>query len=139
MKERGSTKVAIVGAVSVVILAVVVGLVVWQWHRGHHHTTSTGRSHTSKSAMAVVEITPSGFLPSTLAVQPNTNVVWVNEDVMPHLPAADPYPTHTSFPDLVAPKALGQKETYSFLFTKAETVRYHDDLNPTMTGTVEVR
>ena len=95
--------------------------------------------HGTPPAIAVIEITSSGFVPSTVSVAPNTDVVWVNEDVMPHLPAADPYPSHSSLPNLVAPRALGQKETYRFLFTKAQTVHYHDDIDPTETGTIEVR
>ncbi|HEV2402920.1 MAG TPA: hypothetical protein VGS08_01835 [Candidatus Saccharimonadales bacterium] len=102
-------------------------------------TTNKVATIPSPSTIAVVEVTSSGFLPSTIAVQPNSEVIWVNEDVMPHLPTADPYPTHASLPALLPPRALGQKETYSFLFTKSGTVHYHDDLNPTMTGTVEIR
>lgn len=62
----------------------------------HQPTGSSG-----PAATAVVEITPSGFLPQTIAVNPNTEVIWVNEDVMPHLPAADPYPSHSELPSLV--------------------------------------
>ena len=136
MKQRGNAKTGVIVGAVVVVIVIVVGLLLWH---GHKHSGGTGKTHRSKEAIAVIEITPSGFLPSTLAVQADTDVTWVNEDVMPHLPAADPYPTHASLRDLVAPKALGQKETYSFLFTRHETVHYHDDLNPTLVGTVEVR
>lgn len=81
--------------------------------------------------IAVVEITPNGFVPSTLHVSKGTKVIWVNNDNLPHRIAADPYPTHTSLPALFAPQALGNKQTYSFIFTKPKTVNYHDDLNPT--------
>jgi plastocyanin len=81
--------------------------------------------------IAVVEITPDGFVPTTISITKGTKVVWVNQDVMPHLIAADPYPTHKQLPALLAPKALGNKQTYSFTFTKAKTVNYHDELNPT--------
>lgn len=108
-------------------------------HSTTKHTTTVSQGQAPAAAVTVVQITPSGFLPDTIAVNANTKVVWVNEDVMPHLPAADPYPSHTSLPNFVAPRALGQRETYSYLFTKSETIHYHDDLNPTVTGTVEVR
>jgi len=136
MRLLRKPRVVIVLVVGLVIIGTVLGI----WLHHGHNTTNTGKSKgTSSPTTAVIEITPSGFLPSTIAVSPNTNVVWVNEDVMPHLPAADPYPTHAELPALVASRALGQKETYTFLFTKKETVHYHDDLSPTMTGTVEVR
>lgn len=89
--------------------------------------------------VAVVQITPQGFSPQSLSVAPGTKVVWVNTDSRPHLVAADPYPTHAELPALVAPRALGQRETYSFIFTKPRTVHYHDDLNPTLGGVIIVR
>src|SRR5487761_1577732 len=124
------------GFVALVLVLVAGGLALWQpWQQPTKHQATT----TPAPTVAVIEITPTGFVPSTLTVPAGAKVVWVNEDVMPHLPAADPYPTHSSLPSLVAPRALGQKETYSFLFTKAATLHYHDDINPTLVGTVVVR
>jgi plastocyanin len=88
--------------------------------------------------IAVIEITSSGFIPSTLQVNAGTKVVWVNYDQSPHQVAADPYPSHSELPALVAPKALGYKQTYSFIFTKVRTIHFYDELNPTWQGTVEV-
>jgi len=123
------------------LVVIVVALGLWLLNI---RTNNTVTSNTSKTAgaipkIAVVDITKSGFVPSTLSISVDTRVIWVNEDVAPHLPAADPYPTHSQLPSLVAPRALGQKETYSFLFTKAGTVQYHDDLNPTLTGTIVIK
>lgn len=123
---------------SLVGLLVLIGLV-WLGVAVWHKPPAKPAGSLGPPATAVVEITPTGFLPQTIAVSPNTEVIWVNEDVMPHLPAADPYPSHSELPNLVAPRALGQQETYSFLFTKKGTVHYHDDLRPTLTGVVEVR
>ena len=121
----------------ILLVVIVCGIVILNLNQSAGGTNA--KHQTSPPAIAVVEITPSGFVPSTISVAANSEVVWVNEDVMPHLPAADPYPTHSSLPSLVAPRALGQKETYSFLFTKAATLHYHDDINPTLVGTVVVR
>lgn len=127
----------VIGGVVVLIGLVVIAMLIATRHQQTVSHTKTGGGG-KPPAMAVIEITTSGFVPSTLRVQANTDVVWVNEDSAPHMPAADPYPSHSSLPALVAPRALGQKETYSFLFTKPGTVHYHDDLVPTWTGTVEV-
>lgn len=122
------------GLVAVVILAIA-GVVLWApWQK----SANKAANKASAPSVAVIEITSNGFVPSTLSVHTNTDIVWVNEDVAPHLPAADPYPTHSSLPALVAPRALGQKETYSFHVSHAETINYHDDLNPTLIGSVEV-
>jgi plastocyanin len=93
---------------------------------------------TQQPPIAVIEVTHDGFVPATLHVVPGTKVVWVNSDVAPHRIAADPYPSHSELPALVAPKALGQKQTYSFTFTKARTVHYHDELNPTLEASITV-
>ena len=123
--------------VLLVIVAVIIAGIILAL--SHSPVKQAATASTKSPTTAVIEITPSGFLPQTIAVNPNTQVVWVNEDVMPHLPAADPYPSHKQLPQLVAPRALGQKETYSFTFTKAGTIHYHDDLEPTIVGVVRVR
>jgi plastocyanin len=126
----------IVGAI--VFIGIIIGIASLLNMRSHPGTVNTSQKKIPPS-IAVIEITPTGFLPSTISVSPNTKVVWVNEDVNPHLPAADPYPDHSSLPSLVAPRALGIKETYSFLVTKVGTIQYHDDLKPTLTGTIEIK
>jgi plastocyanin len=96
-------------------------------------------SHVVPAApIAVVEITKTGFIPASLTVKTGTKVVWVNYDQMPHQIAADPYPSHSELSTLFAPKALGYKQTYSYIFTKARTIDYCDQLNPTMQGEIEV-
>lgn len=97
-------------------------------------STSLGQKH-----IAVIQITTSGFIPSTIKIKPNTEVTWVNEDTAPHIVASDPYPTHTDLPSLVSPKALGNKETYTYLFTKPNTIHYHDDLHPLLSGLIQVK
>lgn len=129
-------RLVIIAAV-VIVLAVIVGLLAWApWKT---QPTAARKQMNTTPGVAVIEITSSGFLPSTLEVNPNTNIVWVNEDVMPHLPAADPYPTHTSMPSLVPSRALGQHESYTYHVSRQETIHYHDDLTPTLTGTIVVR
>lgn len=117
---------------------VVLILVDLLWWAPWHHQAVKPRAVTPP-AVAVIEITNAGFVPSTLTVNPNTDVVWVNEDIAPHLPAADPYPSHSSLPSLVPSRALGQHESYTYRVSRPETIHYHDDLQPTQTGTVIVR
>ena len=126
---------------SLLVVVVLVGFGLWLLNVRTTSPATTAASKSSQPApmIAVIDITKNNFIPSTLAIRVDTRVIWVNEDVAPHLPAADPYPTHSQLLSLVAPRALGQRETYSFFFTKAQTIQYHDDLNPTITGTIEVR
>ena len=54
-------------------------------------------------------------------------------------PAADPHPAHTSVPGFDAKRGLKVGETYSFTFTKAQVVTYHNHLAPSQTGTIIVK
>src|SRR5579863_1999349 len=62
------------------------------------HALFPSMSVIKAAPIAVIEITNSGFIPSTLQVNAGTKVVWVNYDQAPHQIAADPYPTHTELP-----------------------------------------
>ncbi len=110
------------------------------WYASQSQSTE-GVAHVKASSqpVALIQITPTGFVPNTISVVHGTKVIWVNQDVLPHRVAADPYPTHSQLPALYAPKALGQKETYSFTFTKSRTVQYHDDLQPMWQGVIVVK
>lgn len=133
MKMNHRTRMLVV--LPTIVVLVLIDLLWWEpWH----HQAPKPQPIT-RPAVAVIEITPSGFVPSTLTVNPNTDVVWVNEDMAPHLPAADPYPSHSSLPSLVPSRALGQHESYTYRVTHPETIHYHDDLQPTLIGTVVVR
>lgn len=133
-------KVAIVVGIGIVIVGLAI-TALWAVWRDHTPTAngSSAPARTMHVTTAVVAITSSGFVPATVSVHAPTNVVWVNQDTLLHLPAADPYPTHASLPGLAASSPLGHEETYSFLFTKPTTVHYHDDLHPELTGTIEVK
>ena len=52
--------------------------------------------------------------------------------------ASGPHPTHTSYPafksDSLAPGA-----TYEFTATEKVTIKYHNHLNPSQTGTIIVK
>jgi plastocyanin len=120
---------------TIVVLLMAIGILLIVIALKPAKTTTT---NPKQVPIAVIEINNSGFVPSTIQVKPGTKVVWVNKDVAPHQIAADPYPTHETLPALVAPKAMGQNQTYSFVFTKTRTVNYHDELNPTWGGTITV-
>lgn len=79
---------------------------------------------------AIVEVTKSGFVPDTIQIKKNTTVIWRNIDSNPHQPAADPFRTHESNPNLVALEALEENDSFSFTFDEVGEFGYHDNLNP---------
>ena len=78
----------------------------------------------------VVNITHTGFSPSTVTVQNGDVVTWKNTDTTSHQIVAD----DGSFKsDVLAPGA-----TFSYAFSSAGTFAYHGAINPGMRGSVAV-
>jgi plastocyanin len=127
------------GILTVLIILAVAGLtllVLASDKKQDQNTTSTQQNATD---VAVIEIAADGFNPQTLQVKKNTTVVWRNIDEKLHQIAADPFKTHESNPELVAPEALEPNDSYSFTFEKTGSFGYHDNLNPdSLKGTVIV-
>jgi plastocyanin len=87
---------------------------------------------------AQVQITKDGFLPATLVVQKGTKVIWTNTDDNMHQMQANPHPSGDSLPGLKS-EILNHQQTYEYTADTAGTFGYHDHLNPTTNGTLEVQ
>jgi plastocyanin len=118
-----------------VVLVFSAGIGVWAVTQQSNKNAAKPVSH----PVAVVLVTSAGFVPAALEIKAGTKVVWVNKDVNPHQVAADPYPAHSELPSLFSKQAMAQNQTYSFLFTKVRAIGYHDELNPTISGTITVK
>ncbi len=89
-----------------------------------------------------IEITPTGFSPNTITIKAGSMVTFTNKDTAPHWPASAIHPTHCEYKGcgvFDAKKGLAQGESYSMVFDLAGNWRYHDHLNPSMTGTIVVQ
>ena len=82
------------------------------------------------SGSTEIDITGTGFSPSTITVKSGTQVIFKNSDTNLHRPASNPHPTHTDLPGFDALHDLASGETYSFTFSKVGTWGFHDHLNP---------
>jgi plastocyanin len=118
------------GIVFVCLIIAIAGLSVW--HYRHHSSTVA----TLASREAVINITPSGFVPATLNVKLGTVVVWQNQDSATHKVASNPYPLDNSVPGLNSGIIL-PNGSYQYKPTAA-TIYYHDDTKPTLNGTIVV-
>ncbi len=120
--------------VLVLVLAVVLALI---FHKSNK-TTTTGQAATPALPTAQVTIAADGFSPQTLSVKAGTIVTFKNTDTSTtHQIASDPYPKDNSLSALKSTQ-LGQNTNYSYKFTTKGTINYHDDLHPTLSGTVVV-
>jgi plastocyanin len=89
-------------------------------------------------AANMVTITSTSFSPATLTIKAGDSVTWTNSDTKLHAVNSDPHPAHTLYPDLNDVSNISAGQSKSFTFTTAGTYKYHDHLNPTLTGTVIV-
>jgi plastocyanin len=94
------------------------------------------RSTTAKPT-AVVEVTASGFIPTTLAVKAGTQVVWKNTDSAPHAVASNPYPANSSMPGLSS-KTILPGGSYAYTPSASGKIEYHDNTQPVLGGTIMV-
>lgn len=86
-----------------------------------------------------VAIDDSGqFSPSAVKVKKGGKVTWTNKGARAVWPASAFHPTHLLYPGFDALQSLKPGETYSFIFEKVGSWKYHDHLNSGVTGVVEV-
>lgn len=88
--------------------------------------------------VAQVRITSSGFEPSTVVVDKGSRVVWVNADNKLHQVASNPYPKDNGLAGLKS-EILNNNQTYQYTANKTGTFGYHDEMQPTVNGTLEVK
>jgi plastocyanin len=109
------------------------------------YTLSGGKSSNGAASLVMpapvqVNITNNGFVPATISVKVGQAVTWLNSDTAPHVVASDPYPTDNALAGFDSGQSLSVNDHYSFVFDKAGTYTYHDDLSPyTLLGTVIVK
>ncbi len=109
---------------------------------GPKTTTKTETPTVTTGTEKIVEITSAGFTPSTLTINAGDTVTFVNKDVVPHWPASAVHPTHCEYRGcgvFDAKKGLSQGEPYSIVFDVAGSWKYHDHLNPEVTGVIVVQ
>jgi plastocyanin len=97
----------------------------------HSSSDKDNKATPATSQTFTVEINSDGFDPQTLSVPSGSTVQWVNKTNDPYRIAANPQPSHNSFPALDSKNPIGPDATYSFTFTKDGTFVYNNQYNPT--------
>lgn len=86
---------------------------------------------------AVVTVTKNGFNPQSVTVKPSTKVVWKNESGAMANVSSAVHPTHQVYPPLNLGNFANGVQV-SLVFDKPGTYKYHNHLQPSLTGTVVV-
>lgn len=101
-------------------------------------TSDDKPNQSAVARIAVVRITDDGFEPSTLSVKQGTRIIWTNADSGLHQIAANPYPKGTDLKGLKS-EILNNAQTYTYTADTVGSFGYHDQLKPTINGTLVVK
>jgi plastocyanin len=120
-------------AVGLLVLALLVAAVLYFvfWSQDNQPEDKSTR-------VAAIAITANGFQPESIIVEKGTRVIWTNSDEKIHQVAANPHPTSEDLPSLVS-EILNNDQVYEYTFDESGTFGYHDKLNPTINGVIEVK
>ncbi len=99
----------------------------------------SGKEGKKEKVTATVKLTTTGFLPSKLTVTLGDTVEWINESSKDMWVASAPHPSHTDYPEFDQLKGVPNGGLYSFTFTKPGIWKYHNHLNPSIFGSIEVK
>ena len=84
-----------------------------------------------------VQITSAGFSPKSISIKVGESVTWMNSDSQKHTVNSIPHPVHTDYQPLNL-GVIQPDNQKSLTFDKVGTYKYHDHLNPSLTGAVTV-
>jgi plastocyanin len=100
----------------------------------------SGGGETTGLDMQVVEVDFDGtsFTPKVTDIKQNDYVFFKNKSKVNFFPASNPYPADSDYPAFKAAKAIAPGAQFKFQFTKVGSWGYHDDLHPSIGGTVNV-
>lgn len=101
-------------------------------------TSQESASPSAEVSQNVVNILSSGFMPQTITIKARESVTWVNEDTASHQVNSAVHPTHQVYPPLNSVELIKAGESKSLMFPDAGSFKYHDHLNPSLTGTIVV-
>ncbi len=95
----------------------------------------------------IVTYTNDGFSPKTVEIQNGVSVIFKNQSSKNLWVASGPHPTHNAYPEIDG--CIGStfdscanippNVSWSFTFKNSGSWKYHDNLNPSQTGTVIVK
>lgn len=101
-------------------------------------TESASPAASPTAATNLITITKSGFSPKDITIKAGESVTWVNSDTVDHTVNSAIHPTHTIYPPLNL-GIIKPGDQKSLTFPQAGTYKYHDHLNPSLTGSVTVQ
>ncbi len=108
--------------------------------KSSHATYSSGEGDAFGPDVLVKEVVFDGsrFSPQSVDIKVGDIIIFKNNSSQSFWPASDPHPTHTAYPEFDAKEPIPAGGKFQFQFAKAGTWGYHNHLNPSITGVVNV-
>lgn len=78
------------------------------------------------------------FEPQNVSIKVDQTVNFVNQSDEDIWPASNIHPTHGIYPQFDSQKPINPGKSWSFTFTRAGTWKFHDHLQPEITGEIKV-
>lgn len=91
-----------------------------------------------KSQTVTVTFANGTAMPANVTIRVGDTVKFVNNDNVARWPASGVHPTHQICPGLNSLRGLNTAESYSFTFREAKTCPWHDHLQPSINGKIEI-
>ena len=86
----------------------------------------------------VIEMRDDAYEPANITIPAGTSVTFKNTGSANRWPASNIHPTHQIFPEFDSARPIVPQESWTFRFEKPGIWRWHDHLEPTLTGTITV-
>ena len=99
----------------------------------------TKQEETFQGSETIVQMNEEGFLPSEFIIRPGDRVIFINVSTSTeYWPASDLHPTHELYSAFDPLKPIIPGESWSFIFERSGTWRFHDHLHPNKRGVLIV-
>lgn len=90
------------------------------------------------ASATTIHIDEKGFSSTDITIKQGEKIIFENTGKKDHWPASNIHPTHSIYSEFDPKKGIKPGESWSFVFDKAGSWRFHDHLFPEFTGTITV-
>ncbi len=103
-----------------------------------HYSTGEGDVPAPDIQVWQIDYDGTEFSPKTLKIKVGDYVIFKTTSANGFWPASGPHPLHTGYPGFDAGKVIIASSKYQFQFNKVGAWGFHDHLNPSATGVINV-
>lgn len=102
------------------------------------HFSTEGDIMAPDVMVAAIDYDGANFAPASVDIKVGDVVIFRNKSAKAFWPASAPHPVHTDYPAFDAKGAVAPGQSYQFKFTQLGNWKFHDHLNPSARGVVNV-